>query len=132
MTPGLCRYTGHLVAALAVETLPPQAVMSAVQVVRADRHRYHLAIAIQGSGHISCVQIDDAAAVDAVLATTFAAMRVDMPGPGTSLTTSSNSEDENAEGSQTDNTSEYTSTSMTDSGLTSSYSLSTSTSMSEA
>ncbi|KAA6429825.1 MAG: hypothetical protein FRX49_00257 [Trebouxia sp. A1-2] len=72
--------TGHLVAALAVETLPPQAVMSAVQVVRADRHRYHLAIAIQGSGHISCVQIDDAAAVDAVLATTFAAMRVDMPG----------------------------------------------------
>ncbi len=54
--------------------------MSAMQVVRADRHRYHLAIAIQGSGHISCVQVDDAAAVDAVLATTFAAMHVDMPG----------------------------------------------------
>ena len=80
MTPGLYLRTGHLVASLAVETLPPQAVMSAMQVVRADRHRYHLVIATQGSGHISCVQIDDAAAVDAVLATTFAAMHVDMPG----------------------------------------------------
>ena len=69
-----------MVAALAVETLPPQAVVSAMQVVRAGRHRYHLAIAIQGSGHISFVQIDDAAAVGAVLATTFAAMHVDMPG----------------------------------------------------
>lgn len=119
--------TGHLVAALAVETLPPQAVMKAMQLVRADRHGYYLAIAIQGSGHISCLQINDAAAMDAVLATTFAAMHVDAPGSATSLRTSSDSEDENTEGSQTDNTSEYTSTSMTDSGLTSSYSLSTST-----
>jgi hypothetical protein len=80
MTPCLYHCTGHLVAALAVETLPPQAVMTAMQLVRADRHRYHLAIAVQGSGHISCVQIDDAAAVDAVLTTTFAAMHVDTPG----------------------------------------------------
>ncbi|KAL0033314.1 hypothetical protein WJX77_003287 [Trebouxia sp. C0004] len=98
--------TGHLVAALAVETLPAQAVMSAMQLVRADRHWHHLAIATEGSGHISCIQIDDAAAVDAVLATTFAAMDVDSPGSATSLRTSSDSEDENTEGSQTDNISE--------------------------
>ena len=72
--------TGQHVAAASVQALPSHAVVSAMQLVRSQQHQYQLAITAQGSGQISCIQLDDAAATEAALATTFAAMHIDIPG----------------------------------------------------
>ena len=51
-----------------------------MQLVRSQQHQYQLAVTAQGSGQISCIQVDDAAATEAALATTLAAMHIDTPG----------------------------------------------------
>lgn len=65
---------------MSVSSLPPTAIINAIQVVRSEQHQYQLAITANGSGQVVCVQVDDAAAAEALLATTFAAMQVDKPG----------------------------------------------------
>lgn len=73
-------WTGQLVREVSVSSLQPQSVVSAMQLVGHQQHRSQLALAVSGSELISWVHISNAAATEAVLATRFAAMRVEQAG----------------------------------------------------
>ena len=77
--------TGQLLQQLSISSLPPQVLVTAMQLVSIQKHQSKLAIAVSGSEQIHWVRIDDAAATEAVLAGRFAAMHVDLTGKSSKL-----------------------------------------------